>query len=651
MCPLPAIPTPDPDRSPEIRYLKGGFNLGRSSVPFFSACLEARSIVELLCLPSQIPFDPERPIDLEELFQRELDEQRVEKEIVPYLKREQKLRFFNALTVVLMPLDLQNRRRLAERYPRESGITPRAQNSTELTSTEIGPILLQHHENDHRAGLLSWNRDLVLPVVLDGQHRLHAIRTIMSETGGELRQELAQSPVSVLFLILDEAAGFRSPGQDSVTSACREIFIALNKHAEKVPTSRLYLLDDTDLNAVAMRSILAERIEVRGQDVFERIEQSGRLPLALVDWRHQSAKFDNTPFLSSILALYDSVQTIAEIPRFESNNYAKAAEVVERLEARFDLGDIPGFDGPEIRRMIARAEAEESPFELPKQAILAAGRQFGIKFGRRIVWPLTKLKPYAELLQALSDAGVLGTELEPWLSFNEDERKRLVQQLDVADPEESVRDAWWPIKEERYPLAFQVVFQKAILSSLNTMVERLNLLGDAFELDEEPDEESFIESWIERFNEFVAPSLKDNTRRSAFYGAGIGFDGNIDFRKSRVPAIAGFISYLMLAPLPQWIDGARDAGAAPREDIEDWLKEKWDYIRPGQRRGVAAVFSDQGKNWRRSVDDFVIADIDSRRLELDEDERDSMRLKHGVEQIARVVLAASCNGADDDELA
>jgi DNA-sulfur modification-associated len=262
-------------RAPDIQYIRGGFGLGRTQVPFFSSSVPAADLSALLKLPSQIPFDPGRPIELEELFQRELDDQRVDDEIVPYLSTEGRLRFFNALTVVLLPLDPGNPQRLSRFYPTETGLAP-TPSSQALESEEVGPVLLSHPEGDEGVGILTWNTRLTLPVVLDGQHRFWAINRIINEPGGRLRDQLAASSISALFLVLDERAGFASGSEISVLEACREIFIDLNKHAQTVPSSRLYLLDDRDVNAVALRSILAKGVDLDGGPVQNRVRMSPR---------------------------------------------------------------------------------------------------------------------------------------------------------------------------------------------------------------------------------------------------------------------------------------------------------------------------------------------------------------------------------------
>jgi hypothetical protein len=128
--------------SPNIAYIKGGFDFDSTAVPFFSTCLQAGQLNSLLQLPSQIPVDPANPIELGELFQRELDMDRVKNQIVPYLRSATRLRFFNALTVVLLPADPSNPRRVMREYPDAEDLAP--DSPSDLERHTVGPIVLSY---------------------------------------------------------------------------------------------------------------------------------------------------------------------------------------------------------------------------------------------------------------------------------------------------------------------------------------------------------------------------------------------------------------------------------------------------------------------------------------------------------------------------
>jgi hypothetical protein len=422
-----------------------------------------------------------------------------------------------------------------------------------------------------------------------------------------------------------------------VLEACREIFIALNKHAQTVPKSRLYLLDDRDVDAVAMRSILAEGVDIDGHPPRDRVHASGRLPLALIDWRGESAKFDTGPYVSSVLALHDVVDELMSVPSFASDDYDTARDAVERMEARLDLGNDDGFDRGRLRRAIDRAEEEERPFELPRETVRISGEAFRNRLGERITLPLVGLLPYRSLLERLESAGVLGTTLEPWLSFNETERRTLIAELGVDDPTAAVSAASRDVKLE-FPLAFQVVFQRAFIVSLHSMTEQADAVWSYWGFEGSPEDREFIGSWIDRFNVRVAPALRSAGRDSAFYGAGIRLDGTIDYRKTRVAVIAGLITYAMLAPFDKWLTDADDEAIDLCDEIERWLTAKWHEIRPGGRRDpVDGLFSTHGARWRGSVTELIDTKLEEESTDVDDAAREFERIRHGAWQLEEMV--------------
>src|SRR5688572_16576734 len=74
------------------------------SVPYFLTAMPIERAIDELKYHEQIPANLDNRWSLKELFQREIDKKRVDKELVNgYLNDPKKLKFFNALTIMLMP--------------------------------------------------------------------------------------------------------------------------------------------------------------------------------------------------------------------------------------------------------------------------------------------------------------------------------------------------------------------------------------------------------------------------------------------------------------------------------------------------------------------------------------------------------------------
>ncbi|MEZ0496902.1 DNA sulfur modification protein DndB [Sphingomonas sp. IW22] len=268
--------------------LAGTMNLSGSEIPFFQAMVPLKSVVDQLDLVENLPSDLRANWRLEELFQREIDWERVREDLVKgYLKRPNKLKFFSTLTVALLPLNEEGM--LASDYG-EAAAAPTALDwakaPTWLTKN-VGSVELITHASGP-TGALRWDPKRIFAATIDGQHRLAAMKTLVKE--GHLSSKTFDSRLSVMFLVLDPRAGFvlaqgqAADGENPILTVVREIFIDLNMHSKTVARARQILLSDQDIEARCLREVIATRI---GE------EQEGRLPLGLIHWQHnESAKFN-----------------------------------------------------------------------------------------------------------------------------------------------------------------------------------------------------------------------------------------------------------------------------------------------------------------------------------------------------------------------
>lgn len=236
-----SIDVPDvavmPQRGPFV-YLGGGFAYGETGVPYFAISMTVADLVSSIKLPNEIPVSRDRPIRIDELFQRERNEERVERDIASYLRRQDELKFFNSLTVALFPLHetADGRIEVADQYS-PSRETPAAPSGYEAKS--VGQVTVYQKRGDLSHGLISWDPRLTLPVVLDGQHRLASLQAVLRKGAFPGRHEFENSRLSVLLLVLDERAGYRNPQNQTAGRYPPRV-----RHSEKktIPSNRLWKL-------------------------------------------------------------------------------------------------------------------------------------------------------------------------------------------------------------------------------------------------------------------------------------------------------------------------------------------------------------------------------------------------------------------------
>jgi hypothetical protein len=94
-----------PAYTDQYSYVRGEYAIGDEKVPYFSISMTIREADQYLRLARELAFSDDEPVNLEELFQRTVDEDRAAGPIATYLRQPGSLKFFNAFTVVLLPVD------------------------------------------------------------------------------------------------------------------------------------------------------------------------------------------------------------------------------------------------------------------------------------------------------------------------------------------------------------------------------------------------------------------------------------------------------------------------------------------------------------------------------------------------------------------
>ena len=220
---------------PTIRMhaLKGSF----TDITYFMASLKLSECAE------QLHFSRvDEATEFSERVQRRLDEKRADDIFDRYLKKMGH-RFFNSLVVVLMPKKNTNHGYFEFHH------------FTDESDQEIGNV-----------GTLEILTDIER-IVVDGQHRLHALRRAEEHTreiNYDQKLKLSEIEVPVIFLTFDDVGVNTIKHQirpnknlaSDVENHSRKVFIDLNKTAKNVDKNSLLILDDSDFSAVAARYLI-----------------------------------------------------------------------------------------------------------------------------------------------------------------------------------------------------------------------------------------------------------------------------------------------------------------------------------------------------------------------------------------------------------
>lgn len=244
------------------------------STDYYQATVKARELAAVAMMAAELPQWTTWSVF--ERFQRELAQKRIDKEIVPYLIRT-KDRFFNSLIVLVFEPDNFEFESLADRV---SGL-PRAYRGA---STKMGFLTID-------GGSL---------VVLDGQHRLGALRgvtTAGAELSGEYLDAVAEDELSVLFIPHDSF------------EKTRRIFNKVNRYAKPTSPTDNIITSEDDGSAIVTRWLVEESPPLGLKGPHPPLNGSDGAGEPIVEWRHQTLRPDARKF-TTLSALYQMTQII-----------------------------------------------------------------------------------------------------------------------------------------------------------------------------------------------------------------------------------------------------------------------------------------------------------------------------------------------------
>ncbi|MBI5498931.1 MAG: hypothetical protein HY907_01705 [Deltaproteobacteria bacterium] len=210
--------------------------------------------------------------DLDSLLQRDLCDERIAEELVPYLLgKKARVGFFPPIVAVLMPKGFVGVP-AAERphYPTPSNL------SGGVVNYDRNWSLRRFREDGHdlgRLGQLRINLHLTDIVVLDGQHRANAFRYVAGCFEPEdpyrpfyasariMRPPSSDLPITVLWFASAKRGRVVSPNHIS-----RELFVTVNNTVRKVSEARTVLLDEVDIVSLAVNTFYRDLARERGFD-------------------------------------------------------------------------------------------------------------------------------------------------------------------------------------------------------------------------------------------------------------------------------------------------------------------------------------------------------------------------------------------------
>jgi DGQHR domain-containing protein len=507
--------------TPEFPFVSGAFELTGCKVPYFMLTMAADDALENLHVARELIFDPAE-IVLEELFQRDIDDLRVKSEIAPYLMRQGELKFFSALVVALLP---HEKNQLKSKYSL----------LTEVDREELEGIKIKYAIKESSSGkkkqtsygTIQWDITALKAIVVDGQHRYSALKSL----GEADPKKLAKVSIPVVLLILDTSVGFKTENSNLLSNV-RKVFIDLNRQAKTVSETRNVLLDDRDPAAVLTRALMERRVRPDEHTLEQRLAV-GNLPLALVDWYSDSLKFDKGIHLTSLLGLYKAVSEFLGIPKLDHFDFDNAQSWVNHFKQLDE-----SLDFEEVVRI---AKQNNLPIYLGANELEQLQRWFVTSWGPALVIILTTIAPYKSFIEKLRKLRLLDGKLECWAAMDRHGKKSF------EDSHGSGQDFMQLEKvissEKTDDLAFQLVFQKALLSAFVEMCRVQMTQKGAI-----PPHE-YANIWSDLFNQRIGYFSR---HRPSWIGFLVRSDDTLNVTRAAEKSVVSFIIFALLAPYEDW---------------------------------------------------------------------------------------------------
>lgn len=507
----------DVDATPHFNFLYGSYRLSNWTIPYFSTTMSIDDAAQSLHLTSEIPGAEEINWKVDELYQRDIDWPRVEGQIAPYLRDPDVPQFFNAITIALLPYD-DGSGELLSSFSDGNVFDPPPLSEPQRfrQHMSVGPISFGFWDEwsaptdlEFQSGQLRWNKKQIFGVAIDGQHRLAALKVVREGGGG--RADLSETHVPVILLLFDTRVGFERPSETRGSvqvELLRKLFIDLNKHARTVSRARQILLDDRDPHAVCVRRLVGNELTSSLEDL--QVSEP-RLPLSLVDWHSEQAKFDQGPYLTTILGVDWIVSQVLETrPIKDYTDYRSIRSQISRLQKRLriDLSEAS-------KRLDDRETSKLSPFSYTDDELESVSSRFGEVWSRPICNAFARFRPYADLVEHRAIHTTLSLDFQHWYELRQrqkddpfegratqDYRKflgRLLNRKYRPMSKTELEDKLAEIENLKSGnLAFNVAFQRAYISAFleyqRIGPRDVEELGELTDSDDEVDfDDEFIE--------------------------------------------------------------------------------------------------------------------------------------------------------------
>jgi acyl-CoA-binding protein len=287
-----------------------------------------------------------------DLFQRDVDQTRVTSTIVPYFKDIHQVKFFNPLTLVLLPLKDDGEVDTNVPHVEKREVGPEGHRYLEFERKDL--LKYSVHQVNPAYSKVEWNSERVKLVAIDGQHRLSALKLWSKEKGVKA---LDGWDIPVVILSAFKTNDNPADKPPSLLEVVRRTFVCINTRAEEVNEARKILLNDQETEAVCTQELVQASHDNDCTEPKDSVNLS-KLPLMLFDWRGQvrwqdkaSKEVPAAGSLISITEVYQWMKQYIFTDGREADRTLELNELDPPMSMGFkERGDLDHNDADRVRR-------------------------------------------------------------------------------------------------------------------------------------------------------------------------------------------------------------------------------------------------------------------------------------------------------------
>jgi len=342
--------------------------------------------------------------NIKDLFQRNVDHDRVNQEILPYLRDPNRVQFIPPLTLVLLPMGEGNNviDSLEVVEKQEESVDGYSYNT--YGDDEYFKFY-DSAQGHHQFASVKWNDSKVNLVAVDGQHRLTAFKTWMDDPDKTDADRLESMSIPVVILGFSRYSDHFNSA--SLLDVVRNTFVYINSKSQKINESRRILLDDESATCVCTQEVV-QYAHQNDQKEFEEID-TNKIPLMMIDWRAEEKEGRPQPLASSIFSVRDVHDWMHEFILGDPDN---KSDVNKKTIPRLLLNqEIPSFNQTNFPLVHKDSDTLRNRF---KEHLLPS-----------VVYVLENINPYSDYIkelrklerQSIEQADSVGRHAFKWISF------------------------------------------------------------------------------------------------------------------------------------------------------------------------------------------------------------------------------------------